>query len=60
MTPTILLKGNKPFLIIGSPGGSTITTVLQTILNVVDHNMDIKEAVCSPRFHSSGCRCNSI
>ena len=53
MTPTIVLKGNEPFLIIGSPGGSTIiTTTLQTILNVVDHNMDIKEAVCAPRFHS--------
>ena len=53
MTPTIVLKDNKPFLIIGSPGGSTIiTTTLQTILNVVDHDMDIKEAVCAPRFHS--------
>ena len=53
MTPTIVLKNNKPFLVIGSPGGSTIiTTTLQTILNVVDHGMDIKEAVCAPRFHS--------
>ena len=53
MTPTIILKDKKPFLIIGSPGGSTIiTTTLQTILNVVDHNMDVKEAVCAPRFHS--------
>ena len=53
MTPTIVLKDNKPFLVIGSPGGSTIiTTTLQTILNVVDHGMDIKEAVCAPRFHS--------
>lgn len=53
MTPTIVLKDNKPFLVIGSPGGSTIiTTALQTILNVVDHGMDIKEAVCAPRFHS--------
>ena len=53
MTPTIVLKDDKPFLVIGSPGGSTIiTTTLQTILNVVDHGMDIKEAVCAPRFHS--------
>ena len=53
MTPTIVLKNDKPFLIIGSPGGSTIiTTTMQTILNVIDHNMDIKEAVCSARFHS--------
>ncbi len=53
MTPTIILKNNKPFLVVGSPGGSTIiTTTMQTILNVVDHKMDIKEAVCSSRFHS--------
>ncbi len=53
MTPTIVLKDGNPFLIIGSPGGSTIiTTTLQTILNVIDHNMDIKEAVCATRFHS--------
>ena len=53
MTPTIVLKNSKPFLVIGSPGGSTIiTTVMQTILNVVDHTMDIKEAVCAARFHS--------
>ena len=53
MTPTIILKNNKPFLVIGSPGGSTIiTTAMQTILNVVDYDMDIKEAVCAARFHS--------
>ena len=53
MTPTIVLKENKPFLVIGSPGGSTIiTTTMQTILNVIDYEMDIKEAVCAPRFHS--------
>ena len=53
MTPTIILKDNKPFLVVGSPGGSTIiTTTMQTILNVVDYEMDIKEAVCAPRFHS--------
>ena len=53
MTPTIVLKDNKPFIVIGSPGGSTIiTTTMQTILNIVDHDMDIKEAVCASRFHS--------
>jgi gamma-glutamyltranspeptidase/glutathione hydrolase len=53
MTPTIVLKDNKPFLVVGSPGGSTIiTTTMQTILNVIDYEMDIKEAVCAPRFHS--------
>ena len=53
MTPTIVLKNYKPFIILGSPGGSTIiTTVLQTILNVTVHNMDIQEAVSAPRIHS--------
>lgn len=53
MTPTIVLKNEKPFIILGSPGGSTIiTTVLQTILNVTVHNMGIQEAVSAPRIHS--------
>ena len=53
MTPTIVLKDNQPFLILGSPGGSTIiTTVMQNILNVVIHDMNIEEAVSSPRVHS--------
>ena len=53
MTPTIVLKDGKPFIVIGSPGGSTIiTTAMQVIMNVVIHGMDIKEAVASPRFHS--------
>jgi len=53
MTPTIVLKDGKPFMVIGSPGGSTIiTTTMQAILNVVEHGMDIKEAVASSRFHS--------
>ena len=53
MTPTIVLKKNKPFIILGSPGGSRIiTTVLQTILNVTIHNMSIQEAVFAPRVHS--------
>ena len=53
MTPSIILKDNKPFLILGTPGGSTIiTTVLQNFLNVTLHDMTIKEAVDAPRFHS--------
>ena len=53
MTPTIVLKGQRPYMVIGSPGGSTIiTTVLQCLLNVIEFKMDIKEAVSSPRFHS--------
>ena len=53
MTPTIVLKNNEPYLILGSPGGSTIiTTVLQNILNVVIHDMDIQQSVSSPRIHS--------
>jgi gamma-glutamyltranspeptidase/glutathione hydrolase len=52
MTPTIILKDNKPFMILGSPGGGKIiTTVLQTILNVIDFEMDLVNAVESPRFH---------
>ena len=53
MTPSIILKDNKPFLILGTPGGSTIiTTVLQNFLNVTLHDMTIKEAIDAPRFHS--------
>jgi gamma-glutamyltranspeptidase/glutathione hydrolase len=52
MSPTIVLKNGKPFLITGSPGGSRIiTTTLQIILNVIDHNMNIQEAVNAPRIH---------
>ncbi len=52
MTPTIVLKGNKPFLILGSPGGSMIiTSVLQVLMNVIDFQMDIFKAVSYPRIH---------
>jgi gamma-glutamyltranspeptidase/glutathione hydrolase len=52
MTPTIILKDNQPYLVVGSPGGSTIiTTVLQVILNVIDHKMNVKEAVDARRIH---------
>ena len=50
MSPTIILQDGKPFLALGSPGGSTIiTTVLQTILNRVDLGMSISEAIAAPR-----------
>ncbi|WP_239237571.1 gamma-glutamyltransferase [Candidatus Nitrotoga sp. BS] len=52
MSPTLVLKDGKPFLITGSPGGSTIiTTALQVIVNVIDHGMSIEDAVSLPRFH---------
>jgi gamma-glutamyltranspeptidase/glutathione hydrolase len=52
MTPTILLKDGKPFLVTGSPGGSRIiTTVLQIVVNVIDRGMDIAAAVAAPRIH---------
>ena len=52
MTPTIVLKNNKPSLIVGTPGGSTIiTSVFQTILNIYEFNMNVQDAVNAPRFH---------
>jgi gamma-glutamyltranspeptidase / glutathione hydrolase len=52
MTPTIILKDDKPFLIAGSPGGSTIiTVVLQVIMNCIDFGMDIQTAINQPRIH---------
>ena len=52
MTPTIVAKDGKPVLIVGTPGGRTIiNTVLQVILNVIDHGMNIGEAVEAPRIH---------
>jgi len=52
MTPTIVLEDGKPFLVTGSPGGSTIiTTTLQVVVNVIDHGMDLAAAVAAPRFH---------
>lgn len=52
MTPTIVEKDNKLFMVVGTPGGSTIiTSVLQTILNVYEYNMTMQEAVNAPRFH---------
>ncbi len=52
MTPTIILKNNEPYMVLGSPGGSRIiSTVLQVIINVLVHDMNIAEAVNSPRIH---------
>ncbi len=53
MTPTIVLKDGKPFLVTGSPGGSRIiTAVLQIIVDVIDRGMDIASAVSAPRVHN--------
>jgi gamma-glutamyltranspeptidase/glutathione hydrolase len=52
MTPTIVEKNGKLFMVVGSPGGSTIiTSVLQTILNVHEYHLGMQEAVNAPRFH---------
>ena len=52
MTPTIVLKDGKPVLVTGSPGGSRIiTTVLQVVVNVIDFDMPVAQAVTAPRLH---------
>jgi gamma-glutamyltranspeptidase/glutathione hydrolase len=52
MTPTIVVRDGKLFMVIGSPGGPTIiNTVLQVISNVVDHKMNIAQAIAAPRLH---------
>ena len=52
MTPTIVQRDGRPWMIVGTPGGSRIiTAVLHTVLNVVDYGMDIQEAVDAPRIH---------
>lgn len=52
MAPTIVTRAGKPVLVTGSPGGSTIiNTVLQVVLNVIDHGMNAEDAVTSPRIH---------
>ncbi|MDR3560421.1 MAG: gamma-glutamyltransferase [Negativicutes bacterium] len=52
MSPSVVLKDGKLYMVVGSPGGARIiTTVLQVILNVVDHGMNIREAVDAPRVH---------
>ena len=52
MTPTIVLKDNKPFLVVGTPGGTTIpTSVFQTLVNVIEFGMTTEDAVYKPKFH---------
>jgi gamma-glutamyltranspeptidase/glutathione hydrolase len=53
MTPTIVTRGGRLFLVLGSPGGSRIiTSVCQTLVNVVDHRMNIQDAVAAARVHA--------
>ena len=52
MTPAIVLKDDKPFLLVGTPGGTTITTsVFQTLINILEFNMSTEDAVNKPKFH---------
>jgi gamma-glutamyltranspeptidase/glutathione hydrolase len=52
MTPTIVLKNNKPYLVVGTPGGTTIpTSVFQTLVNILDFKMSVEDAVNKPKFH---------
>jgi gamma-glutamyltranspeptidase/glutathione hydrolase len=53
MTPTIVVRDGKPFLVLGSPGSSKIiTTVANVLMGVIDYGMNIQEAVDAPRFHN--------
>jgi len=52
MTPTIVLKDQKPYLVLGTPGGTTIpTSVFQTLVNILEFNMSTEDAVYKPKFH---------
>ena len=52
MTPTIVLQAGKPFLVVGTPGGTTIpTSVFQTIVDIIDFGMSAADAVNKPKFH---------
>jgi gamma-glutamyltranspeptidase/glutathione hydrolase len=52
MTPTIVLKNDQPYIVVGTPGGTTIpTSVYQTIVDIIDFKMTPKQAVDSPKFH---------
>ncbi|MBH2005453.1 MAG: gamma-glutamyltransferase [Sphingobacteriia bacterium] len=52
MTPTMVLKDNKPYVVIGTPGGTTIpTSVYQAIVNIIDFNMTVGDAIDKPKFH---------
>jgi gamma-glutamyltranspeptidase/glutathione hydrolase len=55
ITPTIIMKDNRPVMIVGAPGGTRITSgVFQTILGVLDFGMSATEAVSAPRFDCQG------
>lgn len=52
MTPTLMMKNNKPYLTIGTPGGTTIpTSVFQALVNLIDFKMDLVDAINKPKFH---------
>ena len=52
MTPTLVLKDGMPYLVVGTPGGTTIpTSVFQTLVNILDFNMSTEDAVWKPKFH---------
>lgn len=52
MTPTLVLKSGEPFLVLGTPGGTTIpTSVFQTIVNIIDFGLSPEDAVNKPKFH---------
>ncbi|WP_262152515.1 gamma-glutamyltransferase [Chryseobacterium foetidum] len=52
MTPTIVMKNGKPFMVVGTPGGTTIpTSVFQSVVNVIDFKLNANLAVNSPKFH---------
>ena len=52
MSPTLVLKDNKPYIIVGTPGGTTIpTSVIQTLVNLIDFKLSPVEANSSPKFH---------
>jgi gamma-glutamyltranspeptidase / glutathione hydrolase len=52
MTPTVVLKYKKPWLVVGTPGGTTIpTSVFQTLINIIDFNQSALESVVAPKFH---------
>ncbi|WP_449355060.1 gamma-glutamyltransferase [Virgibacillus natechei] len=54
MTPTIVLKDGEPIMTVGSPGGTTIiTSVMQTIVNVIGYDMELKDAIEEPRIYSN-------
>jgi gamma-glutamyltranspeptidase/glutathione hydrolase len=52
MTPTLVLKNKKPYVVIGTPGGTTIpTSIFQGLVNIIDFNMNASDAINKPKFH---------